>query len=87
MSPAGLETDDYQPEIIDLRAVPTETVFLRLREVCAAACGERRMEILLDRTVETRRVRAFLLMSGFRVEVQERDEIVALLATGGCGCR
>ncbi len=73
--------------VIDARNLQLEELFRRLREILASKIGtEVFIEILFDTHTDTKKIKAFVSMSGCQMEIGEKEGDKILRITGSPCC-
>ncbi len=73
--------------IVDARTLETRELLLRMREVLADNCGrEVFIEVFLSAENETKRLKAFVSMSGCQTIVEKKEGYYIVRITGNVCC-
>jgi hypothetical protein len=73
--------------IVDARALDLKELLLRMRDVLADRVGQEvSVEVLLSTAAETKRLRAFVSMSGCLTTVEKKDDYYVVHITGSVCC-
>lgn len=72
---------------IDARTLEHQELVLKIREILAAKHGcEVQIEILISTMAEVKRIKAFVTMSGCKVEIDNKDDYYIMYVTGAPCC-
>jgi hypothetical protein len=73
--------------IVDARTLDTRELLLRMRDVLADHCGrEVSVEVFLSSDRETKRLKAFVSMSGCQTIVEKKEGYYIVRITGSVCC-
>jgi hypothetical protein len=73
--------------IVDGRILETRELLLQMRDVLAGNCGQEVcIEVYLTREAETKRLKAFVSMSGCQTIIEKKEGYYVVRITGSVCC-